>query len=486
MAHDRTEVHLGADFSAAPGRPIESGVFRIGIFGDFGGSSAGKSTPLGQRRTWRVDRDDVDAVMSQLVPTVRIALDPSDPPVVITFSAIDDFHPDQLLRRVPTFQRLMALRHEAGATTGPAAAPPLRRGQQSDAVAVDLTSGSLLDRIVEDAQPSGGASSPAPSARDDLADFVSRAVRSHVVAEKTPEQRDLAAKVDDVITATMRVLLHHPRFQAIESLWRGIDFLVRHLDTSESMHVYLVDCSREELDADLAAADVDGTSLYRLVADASGGQPAWSLLVAAYTFEPSDVELLARLATIGRAAGAPWLAGAHSRFLGIDSFAGTDSDDWTAARPPGWDSLRASPAAAFLSLSAPRFLARLPYGRRGEECEMIKFEELGDGRPAHEGFLWANSAIACALAIANGIVHDGAPASSGEIGGMPLHVTPIDGEPTSIPCAETLSTHSDVQSMLDAGITALTSARDGDTLLIPRIQAVASPARQLSIRTPSI
>lgn len=486
MAHDRTEVHLGADFSATPSRPVESGVFRIGIFGDFGGSGAGKSTPLGQRRAWRVDRDDVDAVMSQIVPALRVALDPSEPPVAITFSAIDDFHPDQLLRRVPLFQRLMALRNEASATRGPAAAPPLRRGQQPDAVAVDLSSGSLLDLIVEGAQPSGSTSSPAPSARDDLAEFVSRAVRSHVVAEKTPEQRDLVAKIDDVITATMRVLLHDPRFQAIESLWRGVELLVRRLDTSESMHVYLVDCSREELDADLAAADIGATSIYRLVADASSGQPAWSLLVAAYAFEPNDVQRLAKLAALGRAAGAPWLAGAHPRFLGIDSFAGTDSDDWTLARPPGWDSLRASPTAAFLSLSAPRFLVRLPYGRRGEECETIKFEELGDGRPTHESFLWASSAIACALAIANGVVEDGAAASRGEIGGMPLYVTPIDGEPTSIPCAETMSTHSDVQSMLDAGITALTGPRDGDTILIPRIQSVASPARQLSIRTPSV
>jgi type VI secretion system protein ImpC len=483
VAHDRTEVHLGADFSAPPGRPIESGVFRIGIFGDFAGAGAGKSAPLAQRRTWRVDRDDVDAVMSQLVPTLRVALDPNDAPTVITFSALDDFHPDQLLRRVPLFQRLLALRNEASATASSPAAPPARRGQQPDAVAVDLSSGSLLDRIVEGSRPAGDAS--APSARDDLAEFVSRAIRSHIVAEKTPEQRDLVAKVDDVITATMRVLLHHPGFQALESLWRSVDFLVRRLDTSESMQVSLIDCSREELDADLAAADIGGTSMYRLVADASGGQPAWSLLVGAYTFGPADVDLLSKLATLGRAGGAPWLAAAHPRFLGIESFAGTDSDDYTANRSSPWDSLRASSSAAFLSLSAPRFLVRVPYGRRGEECEAMKFEELGDGRPEHESFLWGNGAFACALAIAGGVVGEGAAASRGEIDGLPLYVAPIDGEPTAIPCAEMVSTLSDVQMMLDAGLTPLTAPRDGDTILIPRIQAVASPARQLSIRTPS-
>ncbi len=483
MAHDRTEVHLAADFSAPPARPVDASAFRLAIVGDFSGSSAASGTPLAKRRAWRVDRDDIDAVLSKMAPSLRIVLDPSEAPALITFAGIDDFHPDRLLRRVPLFQRLLALRNEAAASPAPTSAPPLRRGQQPDAVAVDLSAGSLLDRIVQDAQPADDASASAPSARDDLAEFVSRAVRSHVVSEKTPEQRDLAAKVDEVIAATMRVLLHNPRFQALESLWRGVDFLVRRLETSETMQVYLLDVSRDELAADLAGAEIERSSMHELIA---GGPVALSLFVGAYTFEPGDVDLLAKLAALGRGAAAPWLAGAHPRFQGVDTFAGTDSDDWTVFRSPAWDALRASAAAPFLSLSAPRFLVRLPYGRRGDECETMPFEELGDGRPDHESFLWANPAFACALAIANGVVDDGEPATRGSIDGLPLYVTPIDGEPTAIPCAEIVSTQSDVEAILDGGFTALAAPRDGDTLLLPRIQSVALPPRPLPIRTPTL
>ena len=324
-----------------------------------------------------------------------------------------------------------------------------------------------------------------PAAGGDLADFVSRAVRSHIVSEKTPEQRDLAAKVDDVIAATMRVLLHHPRFQALESLWRSVDFLVRRLDTSETMQVYLLDVSREELAADLARGDVSGTALHTLVADAAGGQPAWSLLVGAYAFEPADTDVLAKLAALGRAADAPWLVAAHPQFLGVESLAGTDSDDWTMVRSPAWDSLRASATAPFLSVSAPRFLVRVPFGRRGEECEMMPFEELGDGRLEHESFLWGNPAFLCALAIAEGVVNDGSPVTRANIERLPLYVAPIDGEPTAIPCAEMVSTHSEAEMMLDAGLTPVTAPRESDTILIPRIQSVASPPRPLSIRTPT-
>jgi type VI secretion system protein ImpC len=480
VAHDRTEVHLTSDFSATDSRPAQDDVFRIAILGDFSErSSATAGEPLARRQAWRIDRDDVDTVLSRMAPHLRIDLGESEP-VVLQFSAIDDFHPDQLLRRVPLFQRLLALRNEARTAPERPAAPPPRRGEQPDAVAVDLGSGSLLDRIVEGAAPAD-ASSETPRTRDDLADFVSRAVRSHIVVEKSAEAESLIAKVDGVIAATMRVLLHHPRFQALESLWRGVEVLVRRLDTSETMHVYLIDVTREELIADLHA-DAEATALRRLLG-ASGH--AWSVIVGSYTFGPTDVDVLTKLAAIGRMSNAPLIAGAHPTFLGIDALAGTDSEDWTLAASPAWDALRASPVSQFLSLAMPRFLVRLPYGQRGEECESMAFEELGDARSEHASFLWGHPGILGALVIADAVANGGAPASRGEIERLPLYVSPVDGEPTAMPCAETTLSMRDAEIILDAGLTPLVSSRDGDTILLPRIQSVASPPRPLSIRTPT-
>lgn len=486
MAHDRSEVHLAADFSAQPAHALESSAFRVAIFGNFSGRSGeNASRPFTGRRPWRVDRDDLDSVMARIAPELRITLDPSEAPVAVAFSSLEHFHPDQLLKRLPLFQRLVALRNEAASAPAPAQSAPLRRGQQPDAVALDLAGGSLLDQIVGGTPAPAGAPSSAP--RDDLAEFVSRAVRSHTVAETTPQQRDVAAKVDEVIVATMRVVLHSPQFQALESLWRGVDFLVRRLDTSETMQVYLVDVTREELVAELST--VDSAQLRQVPMQAPGGQQgeqAWSVVVGAYTFEPADAQLLSRLAALGRMSGAPWVAGAHPKFMGVESFAGTDSDDWTPDRSAAWGELRASSSASFLSLSSPRFLARLPYGRRGETCDTFSFEELSGAAPAHESFLWANPAFACALAIADGVVADGEPGSHARIEGLPLYVAPVNGEPTATPCTEATLTQSAVEELLDAGLTALASPRDGDTILIARIQSVAAPPRRLSIRPPTV
>jgi type VI secretion system protein ImpC len=239
--------------------------------------------------------------------------------------------------------------------------------------------------------------------------------------------------------------------------------------------------SREELVADLSTDDFARGVVARLL-----GEPgAWSLLVAAYDFAAADAPLLGKLATLGRIAGAPWLTTANASFVGAETFA-TDPDDWTLQRPATWSELRTSPTAAYLSLAVPRFLLRLPYGRRGEECDTFAFEELEANAPAHERFLWGNPALACALGIAGSVAPGEPSATRATIDGVPLYIAPVDGEPTAIPCAEVLLRESTVEDLLDAGFTALVSPRDADTIIIPRIQSVATPARPLAVPVLSV
>src|SRR5262249_26300978 len=152
-----------------------SGTFRIAIVGDFSGRSGGTAPRAPSApRAWRIDRDDLDTVLARIAPTLEIALDPGEPPLSVSFASLDDFHPDRLLARVPLFQRLSALRDEARATPPARPAPPPRRAERPDAVALDLTSGSLLDQIVGGATESAATRQAAPA--DDLSDFVARAV----------------------------------------------------------------------------------------------------------------------------------------------------------------------------------------------------------------------------------------------------------------------------------------------------------------------
>lgn len=485
----RSEVNLAADFDVQPSTELRSGVFRIAMVGDFSARShrdAPHPTPLPRRRVWRVDRDEVDPVLAGIAPELHLTLDPSEPPIVVRFSTMDDFHPDRLLQQLPLFQQLRALRDQASAPSRGGSPPPrpAPRTARTESAALGLSSGSLLDRIIDNdpnaVDPSQQIRGLAP--QDELTEFVDRAVRPHTVKEASQEQRELTAKVDDVIAATMRVLLHHPEFQALEALWRGVEFLARRLDTSETLQIVLIDVSKPELSADLGAmSGVESTALHRLLVEGSAGAARWSIFVGAYTFGPDEVVLLSQLATLGRMAGAPWLAGADPRLAGTPSFAADpDPDEWTIPLPPEWDGLRRSPDASFLSLASPRFLLREPYGKKTDPCS-FPFEEMSPGAPDHESYLWGNGAILCALVIGESVAAEEPPPTQATVEGLPLHVATIDGEAVATPCAEALITHRAVAHMVDRGLTPLASPRDGDSILISRLQSVATPPRPVSI-----
>ena len=482
MAKDsRFDVHMSADLDDAQpdGAAKDDGSFSIAILGDFAArahrgaadTAGAVKTPLAKRRALRIDRDDVDVILERLSPRLELAIDPSEPPIAITFKALDDFHPDRLVERAPIFQQLRQMREQlASGGEGPQreSRPQSRSDRRGADAAALLSGGSLLDQIVGGDQGDSSAERVrGVSPRDELAEFVERAVRPHAVAEATAEQKGMLVKVDEVIAATMRVVLHHPDFQALEALWRGVDFVVRRLDTDESVQVYLVDVTKDELIASLAA---------------TAPISRWSLVAAAYSFGPDDVATLGRLASLGAAIGAPIIAAADPRLAGTMSFGGDpDPDEWTIPSPPAWNALRSAADASFLGLAAPRFLARVPYGKRSDECTFAPFEEIPPANEAHESYLWANPALLCALAIGESVSAGDPPATHATVDGLPVYVATVDGEPTVKPCAEALLTQRAVAHMLDRGLTPLATERDGDAIRLSRLQSVAMPPRPLSV-----
>ena len=68
--------------------------------------------------------------------------------------------------------------------------------------------------------------------------------------------------------------------------------------------------------------------------------------------------------------------------------------------------MRAQPDAAWLGLALPRFLLRLPYGKKTDRCERFDFEELPDD-PLHEHYLWGSPALACAVLLGVSFGRDG-------------------------------------------------------------------------------
>ena len=481
----RSEAHLDAGVGprpASPGAALPDQLLPFALVGDFSGRGARRgpdavTPPLGDRPPARVDRDTLDQVLARFAPEVPLALGGHRADAVARFATLGDFHPDALLARLPVFATLRSLGAQAGADARATAGP--RGSGVAPPSPLDLVQrGDLLSRAVAATLGEAGGGD------DPLQAFVRGLVAPHLVREAGPAERLRQAQVDAACGALLRAILHDPGVRALESLWRAVDFLVRRVDSATEPPFYLVDVSQREAAAALAAsARVEDTALFRLLGDPPGGR--WGAIVSDFSFgaDPDDAGLAGRLAALARAAGAPWLAGAHPSLAGCPSLADhPDPAGWDRPVPAAWGMLRRRPEAAWLGLALPRVVLRLPYGPDTEPCERLDWRETGEP-PEHEQYLWGSPAFACALLLAGRLGPGGTLHTPGgvlDIGDLPLHLSAADGETRAQPCAEVLLSERAALRLLDVGLMPLVSLKDRDAVRLLRFQSFAEPAAPLS------
>lgn len=473
--------------------------FRILVLGDFSGrTSRGIATKV-PRRPIAVDRDNFEDVLDSLQVEVRLPVAGGDG-VNIRVLELDDFHPDRLFQRLDVFQQLRALREDLddqstfaaaarklGIETGaakaaaPAAAPP--------PPAASLLSGSLLDQALEATESRASATAPSQSA-DPLANFVRHMVTPHLVPKPDAKKKEMIQMVDNAISGAMRDVLHHPYLQEIEATWRGLYYLVRELETGPLLKVFLIDISREELEADVAETDdLRTTVMHRVLVEQTVRTPGahpWAAIVGAYKFGPAmaDLNLLGRMGLLARMANAPFLACASAMLLGCECLATTPyPEDWKPGpEREGWDLIRSLPEAAHIGLVVPRFLLRMPYGKEGESTEIFAFEEM-PVPPKQEWYLWGNGAFLCATLLGNCFSEAGWQMDGTEVtalSGFPIHMYKECGEPKMTPSTEVFLSEMSIEKIHDSGLMALCAHANRDEVRIAGFRSVSasSPALQ--------
>jgi type VI secretion system protein ImpC len=448
---------------------------RIALLGDFSGrASAGileTGADLAKRKPMNVEFDSLEDMLSRLDINLQLPLG-DDGSVSVALSDLDSFHPDQLYRELPLFTDLAGLRKQLNNTAtfdkaaakvqamaGQGSGKVSKRSRKSKARGAALAIDSKLDdfsRLVGlPSTPEAAASSVDALMRNVLAPFV--------VAAANPKKDALVASVDQALSDAMRAVLHHADFQALESLWRGADFVLRRLETGPNLQVHLIDVSAEELAADLSAHDdLSECAIYKMLVDTpsqdkTGG---YTLLCGLYHFEPTPphTELLGRMAQIAQHAAAPFVTS-----MGIDSL--TDRK-----RPPhalvqqAFKALQQMPASSHLSLMAPRFMLRHPYGKRTDPISVFDFEEF-TADAGLRAMLWGHPALLAACVVAG---NDGLT-----IGDLPFyHFRDADGDTTALPCTERLI-NSDVATTLGQwGFSALMAHKGAPELRIAGLDAV--------------
>jgi type VI secretion system ImpB/VipA family protein len=425
--------------------------FRLAVLGDFSGrANAGKletGGALAERKPIKVDVDNLDDLIARMKLSLSLPLGDDGRAVTVPIGSMDDFHPDQIAENVELFGSLLDLRKNLSSRAGfdraarevlswggeePLPPPPRRSGAATVAT----------DRRLSDFARLIGQPAAAPSAAERSVDeWMRRLVGPYIEPKRDARQDALIARVDEALSATMRRILRHPDFQTAESLWRGIELLVRHIETDARTEIVLYDVSAEELAADLATNDsLESSGLYGMLVEKpvlDAHQGAISAIIGLYGFEltPPHADLLGRAAQIAAAAGAPFIAA-----ISPDPLKAKFQDQHPLIQD-AWSALYALPAAAYLGLATPRFLLRMPYGRKTDPIDAFGFEEF-TRQSGLSGMLWAHPGLLAGYLLAATWVQQGAKMKLGSVmnlGEMPYYVyTDEDGEQIALPCTERL------------------------------------------------
>ncbi len=386
---------LGTHTTAA--RPRQAGQpARLLLMGDWLGASSAQQA-LGQRPLIRVDIDCFDALMQRLAPSVDLPDHGR-----LSFTSLDDFHPDALCQHSAQLNPLLNLYRSLGDPSQAA----LLIEQLNAASASTATPSTAADSASPFEQLLGGTphSAPPAPAEQALQRLLKDWVAPHVVETQAVEPYRQAAALS--LSAALRTVLRQPALRTLEAHWRGLWWLLTQLD-SEAFELWLLPLSHAELRADLQAAghDLASSAVYQYLFSGRDDQP-WTLLSGLYSFSATveDIHNLAGLATLAQAAGAPLLAAADPSVVGCSSVADlVDPDRWQPLEPvvaERWQALRSSSVASWLCLGLPDVLMRQPYGSRTDAIDSFAFEE----QPTlPQDLLWCSAALGLTVGLGLGL-----------------------------------------------------------------------------------
>ena len=245
------------------------------------------------------------------------------------------------------------------------------------------------------------------------------------------------SQIDATLSSQLDEILHNEQFQAIESTWRSLKFLVDRTDFKANAKIELLDISKEELMDDFEEApDTTQSGLFKHVYiqeyDTPGGEPV-TTMISNFTFGRSaqDIGMLSEIAKVSAAAHCPFLGGVDAGFFGkkdMSEVVGIHdlSSYMDRSEFLRWKSFRESEDSRYIGLVLPRFMLRMPYGSESNPTREFNYEE-GVRSEESEHYLWGNATFSFAANMARSHKENGwcvqvrGPQSGGKVENLPIH-----------------------------------------------------------------
>ncbi len=216
---------------------------------------------------------------------------------------------------------------------------------------------------------------------------VARPDPDHVARVRARAVRAIAA-IDRMLSTQLDAVLHDSAFQRLESLWRGVEWLVDGMGEDQQVKLRILDVRWGEIARDLERAlSFDQSVLFdRIYSDefgSPGGEPFGMIIVDHQIWHRTggrertdDIAVLGSLAEVAAAAFCPTILGVDPRMLGLDGFDEIDLRQDVAGTLSGseyarWDRLRSQSDCRFLGAVVPRLLGRRLH--RGRDYPRLGF-----------------------------------------------------------------------------------------------------------------
>jgi type VI secretion system protein ImpC len=295
------------------------------------------------------------------------------------------------------------------------------------------------------------ASEEIESAVQTLAEYVLKDTKL-ISSDAVASIEALVAQIDQKLTEQVNLIMHHEDFQALESAWRGLHYMVNNTETDEFLKIKVMSISKKDLHKTLRkfkGTAWDQSPIFKQMYEEEygqfGGEP-YGCVVGDYYFDhgPQDVETLTEMAKVSAAMHSPFISAVSPKTMQFDSWGELSNprDLTKIFQTPeyaSWRSLRESEDSRYLGLAMPRFLARQPYGAKTDPVDEFDFEEDTEGADSSK-YSWANSAYAMAVNINRSFKLYGwcsrirGIESGGAVENLPTHTFPTDDGGVDMKC----------------------------------------------------
>lgn len=482
--------------------------FNILLLGDWSGGNFNDSSPsdLFKSPLIEIDRDNFDEVLRKF--QIKIDLDfkdETDNSIAIDIKEFDDFHPDNIFQQLPCFSHLHDIRRRLlNPDTFNGAAIEVRswfdspvddnNDQQDSGISseIPIDSDNLLDQILSrNSKSENFVPTSQTVVESELSVLIGKFVKPFLIQTDENEQSKLLEIVDDVTGDLMREILHHSRFQAIESAWRGLHFLVRRIETNYQLKLFLFDIGKEQLSSHLSSFDnLSDSEFYNLIVGSNiqnSGENGWSVICANFEFnvDVQDVASLMRIAKICSTAYAPFISYLTPKSLEKYSSNQESFDfEFDEAEAILWDTLRSIPESSYLGFALQRFIARLPYCDYTDPLETFSFDELKNFTNESK-CVWTNPIFSCAFLLARNFSLHGWEMSRKflfQIDDLPFYTFEENGETHVQYSLEFALNQKECINFMDLGFMTFISFQNSDFVRLVRFQSISNSSPTLNGR----